>query len=214
MLVGILLVLLLSLVLTPIVLRSYSCSYYKLGVYHPLEDSDSGESFEESERMASKIFKVGSVNFSIVIMMSLLTFVYSISILGIASSRVPSITIAAAVLALIMVFSIRVAALADVDFLEWGEKLFDRLLNFGFAFGMSLYFLSLLGVAFSLTEVSLLSLKLDLGISVEGRQAAILTSLVIVPPFLLAVVSEKFLEKTGVPDEKVCNEQGDGETSR
>lgn len=184
-------------IVSPVILRGYAHWYCDIGTYHHLSDQDG----KGSEDFWEKVILVGKRYLTLVIATVAFAFVYSLISGSVKKGTIPRAIISFSVITVVMVFSIRVGALADVKRdKKFADDKTERMIDLGYSFGMSLYFLFLIGLAYysmSFVEGGTVKTKIFTG-SFILPEALIPSFVIIALPFVAAVVGEKILRKTGV----------------
>jgi len=171
------------------VVRSANFLYGKIGTCHPASYHVAGE--EEFERFAIKVGKLGLYNFIVVLSTAGLIVLYVLSPVGSGIGLDVSAWFALITVSLVMNFSLRVGALADIK-TQYYDEILGRSLSFGFGFVLSIYFLMLFGVGSHVLKNGF-SLTYSGTIEIPNNLTALFLLLIIVGPWIVALFSELVL---------------------
>jgi len=179
-----------SLVLTFFAVRGSNFLYGKIGTCHPA--SWHVERDEDYERLFKKIWKLGVYNFIVVLTTVALILMYALSPIGSGFGLNVSAWFALATLSLVMNFSLRLGALADIN-TQFRDKILERCLSFGFSFILSIYFLMLFGVGSYVIQNGFY-LEIDPGtVSFPQDLIQLFILLIVLGPWIAATISELLL---------------------
>ena len=164
---------------------------------HLLDEGRNGDDLTagtDYEPMFRKIGLLYIYNFTVVITITGFLFLYTNSPLGETFEAGLDIWLAVLLVSLVMVFSLRVSSLGDMRLeTPFYKDMVHRSLGFGYAFILTIYFLTLFGLSTYVIQ-SGAEVTLSSDVTVSTTDAGLFTVLLFVGPLIAAFCSELLLD--------------------